>query len=63
MKYLLDTCTVCDFVKGLPKVLARIKANPPDLLAVSALTRGLVIVTANVGEFRRVGGLQVEDWR
>lgn len=132
MKYLLDTCTVCDFVKGLPKVLARINANPPDLLAVSALTRmevayglalnstrarklapmleaffavvatlpfdaadaqaaaairavlkvkgrsigaydvliagtalarGLVIVTSSVGEVRRVGGLQVEDWR
>lgn len=132
MKYLLDTCTVSDFVKGLPNVLLRVKAYPPDLIAVSTLTRmevayglalnparadklapvlqaffaviatlpfdaadaqaaaairaalkiqgqpigaydvliagtalarGLVIVTSNVGEFRRVGGLQVEDWR
>jgi tRNA(fMet)-specific endonuclease VapC len=92
MKYLLDTCTVSDFVKGLPNPLARIKATPPDLIAVSALTRmevayglalnkgqpigaynvliagtavarGLVVVTSNVGEFRRVGGLQLEDWR
>src|ERR1035437_5120695 len=39
MKYLLDTCTVSDFVKGQPKVLARVKATPPNLLAVSALTR------------------------
>ena len=38
MKYLLDTCTISDFVKGQPKVLARIKATPPNLLAVSALT-------------------------
>jgi len=130
--YLLDTCTVSDFVKGQPKVLARVKATPPNLIAVSALTRmevdyglalnaerakklapildaffstiatlafdeadaqaaaairtalktqgqpigaydvliagtglarGLVVVTSNVGEFKRVSGLQVEDWR
>lgn len=132
MKYLLDTCTVSDFIKGQPKVLARIKATSPNLVAVSALTRmevdyglalnaarartlaplldaffatittlpfdvadaqaaaairaalktlgqpigaydvliagtglarGLVVVTSNVGEFKRVGGLKVEDWR
>lgn len=132
MKYLLDTCTVSDFVKGHPNVLARIKATPPSLVAVSTLTRmeveyglalnaerarklaplldaffasiltlpfdeadataaaairaalktqgqpigaydaliagtslarGLVVVTSNVGEFKRVSGLQVEDWR
>jgi tRNA(fMet)-specific endonuclease VapC len=131
MKYLLDTCTVSDFVKGQPNVLARIKATSPNLLAVSALTameigyglalnperakrlapvlqaffsvvatlpfeevdakaaaavraalkalgqpigaydvliagmglaRGLVVVTSNA-EFKRVSGLQVEDWR
>ena len=132
MRYLLDTCTVSDFVKGQPNVLARVKATAPNLIAVSALTRmevnyglalnadrakklapvldaffstivtlpfdevdakaaaairaalktagqpigaydvliagtglarGLVVVTSNVGEFKRVGGLQVEDWR
>lgn len=132
MKYLLDTCTVSDFVKGQPKVLARLKATPPNLVAVSALTRmeveyglalnverakklaplldaffstiatlpfdesdalaaaairaalktqgqpigaydvliagtalarGLVVVTSNSGEFKRVSGLQLEDWR
>ena len=132
MKYLLDTCTVSDFVKGQPNVLARLKATSPNLIAVSALTRmevdyglalnaerakklaplldaffsniatmpfdevdaqaaaairaalktqgqpigaydvliagtglarGLVVVTSNVGEFKRVSGLQVEDWR
>jgi len=132
MKYLLDTCTVSDFVKGQRKVLARVKATLPNLIAVSALTRmevdygltlnaerakklapmldaffativtlpfdeadakaaaairaalktqgrpigayavliagtglarGLVVVTSNVGEFKRVSGLQVENWR
>ncbi len=132
MKYLLDTCTVSDFVKGQPNVLARVKATPPNLIVVSALTRmevayalalntdrakklapildaifstiatlpfdeadaqaaaairatlktqgqpigaydvliagtglarGLVVVTSNVGEFKRVSGLQIEDWR
>jgi tRNA(fMet)-specific endonuclease VapC len=132
MKYLLDTCTVSDFVKGQPNVLERVKATQPSLIAISTLTRmevdyglalnaerarrltpvlnaffstilslpfdesdaraaaairaalkttgqpigaydvliagmglarGLVVVTSNVGEFKRVGGLQVEDWR
>ena len=132
MNYLLDTYTVSDFVKGQANVLERIKATPPNLIAVSALTRmeidyglalnperarklaplldaffsavatlpfdeadakaaaairaalriigqpigaydvliagtalarGLVVVTSNIGEFRRVSGLQVEDWR
>lgn len=132
MKYLLDTCTVSDFVKGQPNVLARVKTTSPNLIAVSALTRmevnyglalnavrarklapvldaffsaiatlpfdeadaqaaaairaalktkgqpigaydvliagtglarGLVVVTSNVSEFKRVIGLQVEDWR
>ena len=39
MRYLLDTCVVSDFVKGQPNVLARIKATPPNLIAVSTLTR------------------------
>lgn len=132
MKYLLDTCTVSDFVKGQPGVMARIKALSPRQIVVSALTRmeidyglalnserarkltpvldaffsvvstvpfdeadaraaaairaalqskgqpigaydaliagtgvarGLVVVTSNVGEFYRVSGLQVENWR
>ncbi|TDQ40554.1 type II toxin-antitoxin system VapC family toxin [Tepidicella xavieri] len=132
MKYLLDTCTVSDFVKGQPGVMARIKATSPKLIVVSSLTRmeidyglalnserarklapmldaffsvvgtvpfeqadaqataairaalkrqgqpigaydaliagtgvarGLIIVTSNIGEFNRVSGLQVENWR
>ncbi len=132
MKYLLDTCTVSDFVKGQPAVLSRIKATAPNLIAISSITcmeiefglmlspqrasklapvihaflssittlpfdaadaqaagavraalqtrgqpigaydaliagcglaRGLIVVTSNVGEFQRVSGLVVEDWR
>lgn len=37
--------------------------GPYDLLiAAHALCRGLVLVTANIKEFRRVDGLQAEDW-
>ncbi|PDS76145.1 type II toxin-antitoxin system VapC family toxin [Rhizobium sp. L43] len=32
------------------------------LIAAQARTRDLVLVTNNVGEFRRVEGLRVEDW-
>jgi tRNA(fMet)-specific endonuclease VapC len=39
MNYLLDTCTVSDFVRGHPNVLARIKGTAPGLIAVSAITR------------------------
>ena len=39
MKYLLDTCTVSDFAKGQPSVLARIKATPPRAIAISTVTR------------------------
>ena len=132
MKFLLDTCTVSDFVKGQPNVLARVKATAPHLITVSALTRmevdyglalnaarakalaplldaffssistlpfdvaeamaaasiraalktqgqpigaydvliagtavarGLIVVTSNLGEFSRVSGLRVESWR
>ena len=132
MKYLLDTCTVSDFVKGQANVLDHVKATPPSLIVVSALTRmevdyglllnsdrartlapmqdaffstiarlpfdeadpktaaairaalktrgqpigaydvliagtglarGLVVVTSNIAEFKRVSGLQGEDWR
>ncbi len=37
--------------------------GPYDLLiAATALAHGLTMVTANVGEFRRIDGLRVEDW-
>ena len=33
------------------------------LIAGSALSRGLVLVTSNVREFGRIAGLRVENWR
>jgi tRNA(fMet)-specific endonuclease VapC len=132
MKYLLDTCTVSDFIKGEAGVLNAIKRTLPDQIAISVVTRmeidyglllnpqrakkltplldaflssiitlpfddadakaaatvraalrqigqpigpydcqiagcglarGLVVVTANEAEFRRVSGLCVENWR
>ena len=32
------------------------------MIAGTALARGLVMVTANTDEFRRVEGLELEDW-
>ncbi|MEI7636698.1 MAG: type II toxin-antitoxin system VapC family toxin [Syntrophus sp. (in: bacteria)] len=132
MTYLLDTCVISDFVKGLPATLKRIKETSPDMIVVSAISRmeieyglnlnperarkivpvlqaflasirvlpfgetdaqvagtiratlqrqgnpigsydvliagtalaqGLTLVTSNTGEFSRVGGLSLEDWR
>ena len=37
--------------------------GPYDLLiAATALSHELTMVTANVGEFARIDGLQIEDW-
>ena len=33
------------------------------LIAGTGVARGLIVVTSNVGEFNRVSGLQVENWR
>ncbi len=38
--------------------------GPNDMfIAAHALSRGLVLVTDNVREFRRVKGLKIENWR
>ncbi|MBW7900095.1 MAG: type II toxin-antitoxin system VapC family toxin [Rhodocyclaceae bacterium] len=37
--YLLDTCTVSDFVKGEAGVLMRIRQTAPDQIAISTVTR------------------------
>ncbi|MBS0409518.1 MAG: type II toxin-antitoxin system VapC family toxin [Proteobacteria bacterium] len=40
-----------------------LKIGPYDLLiAGHARSRGLVVVTGNLGEFARVDGLRAEDW-
>jgi tRNA(fMet)-specific endonuclease VapC len=132
MKYLLDICTISDFIKGQPNVVQHLKATSPSRIFISSITRmeveyglalhaerarqlapvlqallssittlpfdeadaqaaasvrtalqkkgkqmgaydvliagcglakGLALVTSNVAEFRRVSGLQVENWR
>ena len=51
------------------RVRARLEADgtpigPNDMLiAAHALSRGLSVITDNAGEFRRVKGLKVENWR
>ena len=38
--------------------------GPYDLMiAGCALNRGLILVTSNTGEFERVDGLKIQDWR
>jgi len=39
MKYLLDTCTVSDFVKGEPSVLSTLKSTAPAQIGISTVTR------------------------
>ncbi|MFM7226370.1 MAG: type II toxin-antitoxin system VapC family toxin [Betaproteobacteria bacterium] len=39
MRYLLDTCTVSDFVRGHPNVLQVMTQKDPAVLSVSAITR------------------------
>ncbi|MBS0561994.1 MAG: PIN domain-containing protein, partial [Proteobacteria bacterium] len=64
--------TVLPFDSGAAAHSAEIRAElerrgatigPYDLMiAGHARSRGLVVVTGNLGEFRRVQGLRCEDW-
>jgi len=38
LRYLLDTCVLSDFARGHINSLCRIKATPPDSVAVSVIT-------------------------
>lgn len=73
MRTLLDTISVLPFEREDAQVAAQLRASLNSqgmpigaydlLLAACALRRGLKIVTHNVREFARVGGLGLEDWR
>ena len=73
MQALLDSLTAVEFSRedalaaaGV-RVSLRARGLPIGsydlLLAGCALSRGLILVTSNTREFRRVAGLQIEDWR
>ena len=63
---------LCDFDTKAAESYGKIRADlerrgapigPMDMLiAAHALSRELIIVTNNAGEFRRVAGLPVENW-
>jgi tRNA(fMet)-specific endonuclease VapC len=73
MRALLGAVTVIPFDAGDARACASLRASLEEkgrpigaydiLIAGSALARGLVLVTSNVGEFGRVSGLRVENWR
>ena len=53
MRYLLDTCVISDFVKGIGKTAERLRSEPPHAIAVSAITAmelqyGLLLKPAKV---------------
>jgi tRNA(fMet)-specific endonuclease VapC len=50
-------------VRATLKVQGRPIGAYDALIAGCALARGLTLVTSNTGEFTRVAGLLVEDWR
>lgn len=64
--------TVVEFDQDDAREAGRIRAalaasgrsiGPSDLLiAAQAITRSLVLVTSNTGEFNRIRGLEMEDW-
>jgi tRNA(fMet)-specific endonuclease VapC len=70
---LLDEIECLDFDLSAAATYGRVRARleaagtpigPNDMLiAAHALSRGLTVVTDNVGEFGRVKGLKVENWR
>jgi tRNA(fMet)-specific endonuclease VapC len=73
MRALLEAIAVLPFEREDARVAAQLRASLNSqgtpigaydlLLAACALRRGLTIVTHNAGEFARIGGLGLEDWR
>lgn len=59
MTYLLDTCTVSDFVKGEPNTLVRIRSISPSEVFISVITLmeiqyGMAINPKSVSKIRQV---------
>jgi tRNA(fMet)-specific endonuclease VapC len=70
---LLDTIPILPYATGAATQTARIRAQlkqagtpigPYDaMIAGTAMQHQLIMVTSNVGEFSRIAGLEIEDWR
>ena len=60
----LDRVTMLKFAEIKADLFARgLPLEDPDLLiAASALTRGVPLVTHNAAHFARISGLSLEDW-
>lgn len=57
-----DAAAAADFGR-IRAALRRAPIGPFDtLIAAHALSRDLIVITGNIGEFGRVPGLGVEDW-
>jgi len=69
----LSDIVVLDFTAREVKVAGKIRAafrmqGAPigaydSLIAATAMSHGLTLVTSNISEFARIGGLTVENWR
>jgi predicted nucleic acid-binding protein len=59
----ISTITLAELNIPLPHITEKYVIGINDLhIAGHARSRGLVLVTNNTGEFRRVEGLRIEDW-
>ena len=72
MEAFLKPFTILDFDTKAAEAYASIRADLESkgkiigandlLISAHALSHGLILVTNNVKEFERVGGLQIENW-
>lgn len=72
VEQLLGSLEIATLEPGVDRVYAEVRCSLESegrpigandlLIAAHALEQGAVLVSGNVGEFRRVKGLEVQDW-